>query len=196
MIRIGVILAGLWLLVQPAVAAITPMEAIKETAGGVLSALRDPALKSNRDTRQERIKTLLRARFDFEEMGKRSLGPNWSKQSPADQQQFVKQFTELLMTTYIDRVDDYQGEKIIYQGERQENETATVNTKVQDKKGREYSVNYRLVRSGEDWKVFDVVIEDVSLVNNYRSQFSRVLSSGSFAELLQKLSAKQFQGGA
>jgi len=192
--RLGVLLVAFWLLVPAAFASTTPMEAIKETAGGVLSALRDPALKNNRDARQERIKTLLRARFDFEEMAKRALGPNWGKQSPADQQQFVTYFTELLMNTYMDRLDDYQGEKITYVGERKDNDTATVNTKLQDKKGNEYSVNYRLLRSADDWKVFDVIIEDVSLVNNYRSQFTRLLSKGNFSELLQKLSAKQFQG--
>jgi phospholipid transport system substrate-binding protein len=104
--------------IPPALAATSPMEAIKNTAGAVLSALRDPQLKSNPKQRQERIESALRERFDFEEMAKRSLGPNWAKQSPADQKQFVKQFTDLLISTYTDVIEQYQGEEIIYGAER------------------------------------------------------------------------------
>src|SRR5215203_2767787 len=160
--------------IPPAFAATSPSEAIKNTAGSVLSALRDPQLKSNPKQRQERIESALRERFDFDEMAKRSLGPNWAKQSPTDQKQFVKQFTDLLISTYTDVIEQYQGEEIIYGAERRDGNQATVSTKIRDKKGTENSIDYRLMQQGDEWKVFDVVVADVSLVNNYRSQFARL----------------------
>ena len=99
--------AGLMMMLSTAAtfAATTPLEAVKSTAGTVLSALRDPQLNANRSQRRERIESALRARFDFDEMAKRSLGPNWAKQSEADRKQFVKQFTELLISTYTEVID-------------------------------------------------------------------------------------------
>jgi phospholipid transport system substrate-binding protein len=191
--RLGVLLMGVCLFSQSVLAAASPLDSVKGTADAVLTTLRDPQFKSDRDNRQERIKALLRARFDFEEMAKRSLGPNWAKQSAADQQQFVKQFTELLMNSYIGRIDDYHGEKIIYGAERRDGDLSTVHTKIQDNENKEFSIDYRLVQRGDDWKIFDVVVEDISLINNYRSQFSRLLNNGSFADLLQKIATKQVQ---
>src|SRR5262249_858036 len=151
----------------PAFAATSALQAVKETADGVIAALNDAKLQGNRAARQEHIKALVRERFDFEEMAKRSLGPAWSQQSPADQQQFVARFTDLLMDTYIDRIDEQRGAKISYDGEQRDGNFATVATRVQDKQGKPFRINYRLQQSGSDWKVYDVVIEDVSLVNNY-----------------------------
>lgn len=192
--RFQVTIAALivWFSTTVALAATSPMEAVKTTADGVLSTLRDPGLKSKREARREQIKGLLRARFDFDEMAKRSLGANWSKRTPEEQQQFVSKFSDLLINTYVDRMEDYQGEKIVYGRERRDGDQATVDTKVVDQKGVEHSLNYSLKLNG-DWKVYDVVIEDVSIVNNYRSQFNRVLSKSSFAELLQTMSSKSFQ---
>jgi len=184
---------AVWMAASAALAAPSALEAIKQTAGGVLEALRDPKLKANRELRRERIQSLLRARFDFEEMAKRALGPHWSKQNPQDQRRFVEQFTELLITTYTDRIDDYKGEQINYGRERQDDGNATVETKIQDRQGQEHSVNYRLALKKDDWKVYDVVIEDISIVNNYRSQFSRLLNRGTFTDLLQALASKRFQ---
>jgi len=194
MMRFLTAVLGLFLLAQPAFAAATALESVKTTADAVLATLRDPKYQSDRAQRQEQIKNLIRARFDFEEMSKRALGPNWPNQSPANQQQFVQRFTDLLLNTYIDRLDDYKGVRISYDGERRDGDTATVNTKVLDPKGQQYSLNYRLRAANGDWKIYDVVVEDISLVNNYRSQFNRMLSKESFSDLLQKLSSKQFSG--
>jgi phospholipid transport system substrate-binding protein len=194
MMRFLTAVLGLFLLAQPAFAASPALESVKTTADAVLATLRDPKYQSDRAQRQEQIKNLIRARFDFEEMSKRALGPNWPNQSPANQQQFVQRFTDLLLNTYIDRLDDYKGVRISYDGERRDGDTATVNTKVLDPKGQQYSLNYRLRAANGDWKIYDVVVEDISLVNNYRSQFNRMLSKESFSDLLQKLSSKQFSG--
>jgi phospholipid transport system substrate-binding protein len=175
------------------IAAPSASEAVKQTADGVLEAVRDPKLKSNREARRERIQSLLRARFDFEEMAKRALGPYWSKQKPEDQRRFVEDFSQLLINTYSDRIEEYQGEKITYGRERQEDGTATVESKIQDQKGQEHTINYRSSQKDNDWKVYDVVIDDISIVNNYRSQFSRLLNKGTFADLLQALASKRFQ---
>jgi phospholipid transport system substrate-binding protein len=192
-LRIPSLSLTIMLSTAPTFAATTPLEAVKSTVGGVLSALRDPQLSSNRSQRRERIESALRERFDFDEMAKRSLGPNWARQSASDQKQFVRQFTELLISTYTDVIEQYQGEEIIYGAERRDGNQATVSTKIRDKKGVEHNLDYRLTQQGDDWKVYDVIVADVSLVNNYRSQFSRVLNKSSFADLLQQLSSKKFQ---
>src|SRR5262245_42920129 len=104
--RFQVTIAALivWFSTTVALAATSPMEAVKTTADGVLSTLRDPGLKSKREARREQIKGLLRTRFDFDEMAKRSLGANWSKRTPEEQQQFVSKFSDLLINTYVDRM--------------------------------------------------------------------------------------------
>lgn len=180
------LIALCWLIAQPAAAA-GPLDAVQATVDAVLAVLRDPQLKSDRSTRTRRVEELLRARFDFEEMAKRSLGSNWAKQSAEHQQQFTRQFAELLMNNYIDRIEEYHGEKILYDQQRVEGDFASVDTRIQDQQGRFYSIAYRLAQRRGDWQVYDVVIEDISIVNNYRAQFTRLLNNGSFAELLKKL---------
>ena len=135
-------------------------------------------------------------RFDFNEMAKRSLGQHWQRRSPEEQRQFVQLFTDLLERSYADQIDSFNGEKIIYGREDQDKDRAEVDTKVVSSKGEEYSVNYKLHAAGREWKVYDVVIENISLVNNYRSQFNRVLATANFEELLRKLQGKNFDAPA
>src|SRR5574341_2209046 len=123
-------------------------------------------------------------------MAKRSLGPHWQRQNGEEQLQFVRLFTELLEKSYSDQIESYDGEKILYGRENVAQDQAEVDTKIVTKKGEQISVNYKLRAAGGDWKVYDVVIENISLVNNFRSQFSRILATSSFDELLRKLRAK------
>ena len=126
-------------------------------------------------------------------MAKRSLGSNWQKGNNDEQRQFVQLFTELLEKSYSDQIESYDGEKIVYGRENINQDQADVDTKIVTKKGEQISVNYKLRSAGNDWKVYDVVIENISLVNNFRSQFNRVLANASFAELLKKLQSKSVE---
>lgn len=169
-----------------------PTEQVRQTADQVLQVLQDSRAKATGNTSQRRaqLRQILANRFDFTEMAKRSLGANWQKASSSEQQQFVRLFTDLLESSYIGQIEGYAGEKIIYGREAVEQNQADVETKIVTKKSEEVSVVYKLKADGGDWKVYDVVIENVSLVNNFRTQFNRVLAKGSFAELINKLAAK------
>jgi len=183
------------LLMQPVwLAAGAPTDQIRQTVDRLLAILNDPQLKGEqkKNERRQKLKEVLYQRFDFTEMARRSLGSEWRRRTPEEQKEFVKLFTELLERAYLDKIESYSGEKVQYLKEREDGNYAEVETKIVDKKGQEYSVDYRLHKVNGDWKVYDVIIEDVSLVGNYRSQFSRVLAKSSFDELLKTMKEKTF----
>jgi phospholipid transport system substrate-binding protein len=188
------LIAMLILLTPVGLIAGVPTEQVRQTADRVLSVLQDSRLKSadKQKERREQIRQIIVSRFDFAEMAKRSLGSNWQKGSSDEQQQFVELFTDLLEKSYADQIESYDGEKIVYGRENVSQDHADVDTKIVTKKGEQISVNYKLRSAGGDWKVYDVVIENISLVNNFRSQFNRILANGSFAELLKRLQSKSF----
>jgi phospholipid transport system substrate-binding protein len=169
-----------------------PLEQVKQTADRMQSLLQDPQLKGadKQKERREKIRQLLATRFDFTEMAKRSLGSYWQRGSAEEQQQFVKLFTDLLERSYADQIESYDGEKIVYGREAVRENQAEVDTKILTRRSEEISVNYKLQNSRGEWKVYDVVIENISLVNNYRSQFNRILANASFSDLLQRLQSK------
>jgi len=184
------------LLLSPVVLrAGVPTEQVRQTADRVLSVLQDSRLKSadRQKERREQLRQIIGSRFDFGEMAKRSLGSNWQKANNEDQRQFVELFTELLEKSYADQIESYNGEKIVYGRENVSQDQADVDTKIVTKKGEEIAVTYKLRSAAGDWKVYDVVIENVSLVNNFRSQFNRILANASFAELLKKLQTKSVE---
>lgn len=184
------------LLLSPVVLrAGVPTEQVRQTADRVLSVLQDSRLKSadRQKERREQLRQIIGSRFDFGEMAKRSLGSNWQKANNEDQRQFVELFTELLEKSYADQIESYNGEKIVYGRENVSQDQADVDTKIVTKKGEEIAITYKLRSAAGDWKVYDVVIENVSLVNNFRSQFNRILANASFAELLKKLQSKSVE---
>ena len=137
------------------------------------------------------MRQVISARFDFAEMAKRSLGQQWQRRTAEEQAEFVKLFTDLLEDAYVSKMESYNGEKVLYTRENQDSDSVEVDTKIATKKGEEYSINYKLHQSKGEWKVYDVVIENVSLVNNYRSQFNRILANSSFNDLVQRIKEKQ-----
>jgi phospholipid transport system substrate-binding protein len=191
LLRVVLIVSFLGL--SPAFAA-APTDQVRATVDRVLAILENPQLKPAE--RRAQLKEAISARFDFTEMAKRSLGPEWRRRTPQEQSEFVTLFTELLEAVYLSRIENYSEEKVSYLRETQEQNFAAVGTKIVTKQGEEVSVVYRLHQVGEEWKVYDVVIENVSVVNNYRSQFTRVLSSSGFEELLRRLRERVAQGGA
>lgn len=152
--------------------------------------------EAKRDKRKQRVETINRLRkivfplFDFNEMAKRSLGSHWRRLDPQQQKQFVSVFTELLEITYADKIDLYEGQKVSYTGEAVDKDYAQVETKVIGKNSQSYAVDYKLHRVGGKWRIYDVAAENISLVNNYRSQFHRVIVNSSFEELLKRIQEK------
>ena len=187
------------LLVQPVwVAAGVPGDQVRQSVDKLLAILTDPQLKgeSNKNERRDKLKEVIYQRFDFTEMARRSLGTEWRRHSPEEQREFVKLFTGLLERAYLDNIESYNGEKFRYLKEQEDNNHAQVDTKIVGNKGQEFSVNYRLHNRNGDWKVYDVVIEDISLINNYRSQFNRMLATSSYEELVNRMKGKTLSAPA
>lgn len=170
-----------------------PTDQVKKTIDGVINILKDEGLKSpqNQDKRRKLLKELIYKRFDFEEMGKRSLGIHWTKRSPEEKKEFIPLFSDLLERSYINRIESYRDEKIIYVDESIDNGYAVVKTKVVSKSNIETPIDYRLMRKDSDWFVYDVIIEGVSLVNNYRTQFNKIINSESYEGLIKRMKSKQ-----
>ena len=176
--------------VQPAVAG-GATEAMKSTIDEVLRIVRDKDLKQpgRADERRQRLEQVVGDRFDYEEMSRRSLGAPWNTLSDKDKQEFVTLFKTLLTNTYADKIESYSGEGVQYINERMEKDYAEVRTKVLTGKV-EIPLDYRLLNKGTDWRVYDVVVDGVSLVNNYRGQFSKILRSSSYTDLVDQLRKK------
>jgi phospholipid transport system substrate-binding protein len=177
------------LLLAQTAAAGAPTDQTRTTVDKVLGILNNAELRAEgkKKERREQLRAAISPRFDFSEMARRSLATHWSRRTAQEREHFVKVFTDLLENSYLDKLESYNGEKIAYLRETQDNDRAEVFTKVVTKKGDEFSINYALHPINGEWKVYDVVIENISLVNNYRSQFNRVLAKASFDELLRRL---------
>jgi phospholipid transport system substrate-binding protein len=128
-------------------------------------------------------------RFDYQEMSRRALGAPWNTLSDKDKQEFVGLFKSLLVSSYADKIETYSGEGVQYINERTEKDYAEVRTKVQTGK-TDIPLDYRLLNKAGDWRVYDVVVDGVSLVNNYRGQFTKILRSSGYPELVEQLRKK------
>jgi len=180
------------LAVAAPVLAAEPMEAMKQTTDKVLSIVTNPALKSaaKASEKDKLIRQAVDERFDWEEMARRSLATHWAKRTPEERKEFVPLFADLLERTYMKKVEDYSGEKVLYEGETKEGDYATVKVKIVTKKNQDIPVEYRLKKEGNDWMIYDVSISGVSLVNNYRSQFNSIISQSSYENLVKRLREK------
>jgi len=176
--------------VQSAVAG-GATEAMKSTIDEVLKIIQDKELKQPERTqeRRQRLEQVIGDRFDYSEMSKRSLGAPWNTLSDKDKQEFVVLFKTLLTNSYAEKIETYSGEGVQYINERTEKDYAEVRTKVLTGK-TEIPLDYRLLNKGNDWWVYDVVVDGVSLVNNYRGQFSKILRSSTYADLVDQLRKK------
>ena len=175
----------------PAWAELTPTSAVKETIDRVLAVLDDQVLKvpEKQDERRAKLEEIIGGRFDYEEMAKRTLPTQWKALSVVQQKEFVALFQQFLANSYAGNVDGYSGEQVEYGKERQKGDFAEVQTKVVSPKVQ-IPLDYRLLKKNGEWRVYDVVIDGVSLMKNYRGQFARIIDSTSFDALLEKLRAK------
>ncbi len=176
---------------RPAAAAPTATDAVRSTIDEVLRVLGDKDLKqpTRSEERRQLLEKVVGGRFDYQEMSRRSLGAPWNQLNDKDKQEFVDLFRTLLTNTYADRVETYSGDGVKYLNERTEKEYAEVRTKVLSGK-TEIPMDYRLLNKSNDWRVYDVVVDGVSLVNNYRGQFSKILRTSSYPELVDQLRKK------
>lgn len=178
----------------PAVAG-EPTEQIRQTVDDVLEVLNNRELKkpAARETRRKKIHDIVNKRFDFEEMAKRSLAVHWAGRTPEERTEFVTLYSELLENTYIRKVERYDNEKVSYVGEKVDGQYATVKTVVSTKEV-DIPVDYKIFREAGKWGVYDIVIEGVSLVNNYRTQFNQIIRSSSYEDLVKRLREKNLKG--
>lgn len=166
-----------------------PIEAIRGAVNQGVEILKNAKLDGQKQKNQviDRLRQIVYPLFDFNEMAMRSLGANWRRLNPQQRKEFVSTFTALLEKTYADQIDLYNGQQVVYSGESIDGDYAQVDSRIIDKNGQTYSVVYRLHRVDAKWRIYDVVAENISLVNNYRSQFNRVIARSSFEELLKTM---------
>jgi phospholipid transport system substrate-binding protein len=169
-----------------------PTDQIQDTIERVVSIVSDGKGQGEGE-RREQLRQALLPRFDFVEMAKRALGKHWDK-VPERQQEFVAAFADFLGNSYVGKIVSYKDEKIVFVRESIDKDNAQVDTQVIPAKGEPFAIAYRLHRSQGEWKIYDVVVENISLVNNYRSQFNRILASGSFDDLMRLLKEKGSRG--
>ncbi len=191
-----VLLLLLFVLVLPCPSSAgAPTEQVRASVDRVVAILKNPQLKSPAKTKERRdqLRQAISSRFDFAEMARRSLGSQWRRLSPQEQQEFVRLFTDLLERAYVDRIEAYTDEHFAYVRENLDRNYAEVQSRIVTNKREEFSLNYKTVLVNGEWRVYDVVVENISLVNNYRSQFTRIIANSSYEELVRRMKEKQIE---
>jgi phospholipid transport system substrate-binding protein len=169
-----------------------PTEHIRKTTDRIIAIVTDPGLKEADKAREKsrQIRNVVDERFDWEEMSKRTLARHWKDRTQNEKEEFIALFGKLLERTYLDKVEGYSGEKVLYVDEKVEGKYAIVAVRIVTKQEREIQVDYRLQKKGKEWLVYDISIEGVSLVNNYRKQFDSIMTRFSYKGLIEKLRSK------
>jgi phospholipid transport system substrate-binding protein len=175
-----------------------PTDQLRGQVDRVLKLLDDPDLKAPNKARERRaaVRKVADDIFDFGETARRSLGRHWAARTPQERDEFVKLFGDLLERSYISKIELYGGEKIQYVGDKIEGDTAVVQSKLLTKTSSEVPIEYRMLRKSERWLVYDVVIEGVSLIANYRTQFNKIIQTSSFQDLVKKMKTRQEELGS
>ncbi len=175
------------------VASASPaQDQLKQTIDSVMQVLNNPELKgeAQKEKRREVLGKIVEERFDFKKMSQLSLARHWKERTEPERQEFVALFGRLLKDTYISKMEGYTDEKVIFLKERIKKKKAQIDTKIITQTV-EIPINYRMFTKKKDqWMVYDVVIEGVSLIGNYRSQFGQMLEKDSFEDLMEKLKKK------
>jgi phospholipid transport system substrate-binding protein len=170
-----------------------PTDALRAQIDRVVKTLEEPELKKESKAKERRatVRKVAEEIFDFAETAKRSLGRHWLPRTPAERKEFVDLFADLLERSYLSKIELYNGEKIAFLGDTVDGDQATVRTKLITKQSTEIPVDYKMSRQGDRWLVYDVVIEGVSLIANYRTQFNKIIQTSSYQELVRKMKTKQ-----
>ena len=193
--RCSIVMASLILAVGVAggVWAGMPADQVRLQIERIVKVLADPGLKrpGHEHVRHAAVGKIVDETFDLREMTRRTLGPHWQGLTEAERAEFVTLFGDLLDRAYFSRIAAYNGEKITVLGDSIDGELATVRTRIVTQQGVEVPVDYRMLHRGDRWVVYDVSIEGVSLVANYRAQFNRIIQTSSYQALVDKLRAKR-----
>lgn len=165
---------------------------VKANVDKTLSVLRDPALQGpeKKEERNGKIWAIVERMFDFEEVSKRSLGMYWRDRTEAERDEFVRLFSAMIENSYLDRLYDHRDDRVLYVGEAERGGHVEVRTKVITVKGTEVPINYRLMQKDHAWRAYDIVIEGVSLMSTYRTQFNQKIQSSSYEALVEDLRQK------
>jgi len=189
MVGLNIIVATALVIFPHQASAGAPLETIQTQVNEVLDVLRDSALKDE-SAKKDRIWSIIDSIFDYVELSRRTLGRNWKKLSPVQQEEFSDLFSKHLRNVYIDRILGYKDEQVVFHKERMLSEKkAEVQSKILTG-SKEIPTYYRMIVKNGEWKVYDVVIEGVSLVKNYRSQFKEILKKKTPEDLLEILRKK------
>jgi phospholipid transport system substrate-binding protein len=176
-----------------------PTDQLRAGIERIFAILGDPDLRSDdkADRRKTAVTRIAGELFDFVEMSKRSLGRHWEQRTPAEREEFARLFTELIQRSYFSRIDEHGSEKTVFRGETMEGEHAVVKTMLLLGHGSQMPLDYSMLLStGDRWRVYDLSIDGISLVANYRSQFNRIIRSASYADLVTRLKSRQAEFSA
>jgi len=191
---LSILVVGMLMLAGTAstAAAGDPMELVKSTSDRIIAILQNPNYANGKlhDERRAKIREVVFDVFDFREMAQRTLARNWRDRTEKEKKEFTELFSDLLERSYINRIEGYSGQKIIYDSEEIDGDYAVVRTKFLTGRNEEYHADYKLLKKDGKWKVYDVVLANVSLVNNYRIQFNKIINSSSYENLVKKMTTK------
>ena len=195
-----------WLLVATAAAspAVAPRDVVQSAVSRVVIALQksdsetdaSPTRRLSAEQRRTEIRRVASDLFDFDEISRRALSRYWTTRTMEEQAEFTRLFTDLLERAYIGRIESYSGEKIIYLGEVVDGPFATVRSKVVTRRRTETPLDYKLHLRDGRWKVYDVLIDHVSFVATYRSEFARIIQKESYAALVERLRKQNVEAAA
>jgi len=185
-----ILFAGVALVALPQAAAASEVtDQIRSTIDQVLEVVKDEKLKDKKDLRRARLRKIIGDRFNYRQMVMRSLAKAWEDISEKEREEFIDLYKKLLENSYAGKIENFSDENITYTGEQVKGKYALVNTEIIRKDGV-VNVDYKLIKENGEWMVYDFVIEGVSMVRNYRSQFTQIIRKDSYQVLVQKLSKK------
>jgi phospholipid transport system substrate-binding protein len=193
------LLSVVWLSGQGVAAAGAPTDFIRYTTDSILQVFQDPHLQgaTRREERVARLEHIANTAFDWEEIARRALAMHWRERTPQERREFTELFREAVQEMYLRRLEEAAQQRlqekpaIIYGEEEVKDQRAVVRTTFVTRRYREVPMEYRLRQADGQWRIYDVVIVGVSLVNNFRAQFHRIISQSSYQELIQRLKARQ-----
>jgi phospholipid transport system substrate-binding protein len=175
----------------PLAAAGVPTDQLRSRIDQVLDTLAKPELNARPEARRASLRSIVDDIFDWDESARRSLGRHWAARTPAERQEFVRLFADLVQRSWISKIDLYDRQQVLYVSDSVEGDEGVVRSKVVTKAGSEIALDYRMRRHAEDrWKVYDLQIAGASLVSNYRAQFDKIIASESYPALVQRMRSK------
>jgi len=167
-----------------------PMSVVKTTVNQALEVLRDKSTPLAQ--RQDKLRQIVAATFDFTEMAKSALGYHWKQITTAQQQEFTTAFVAFIEDSYLSKINDYSGQQVNFlRASNEGTQYAQVNTDIVQPKGEAIHVNYRLLQEDSTWKIYDVTVDAISIIANYRNQFNRVMNNKGYDTLISDLKSKQ-----